>query len=180
MLITLLSACSTRLNDEQTIPDHEWRDILINTIPFIEHEHETPIINYPFKSQFIFKYYNNVELKSIISKVYAFNTALGYEVDDSILLYIKSRNNKPITNNLDTMLSLSFIYDTNMFDKDFLIYSEPFYINENIICVSLTHRQKMKNITRSKVYFIRKESELIELVEFYDVNENQFYSIDIY
>ena len=164
--IVLLSlfGCKSEIKQVQILTDGEWRDILVNTLPLAEG-------NIPY----IFKEYENTGLKDIISNIYVNCTDLGYEINDSILSHISNGKNKPITNRLDTMFNVSFVYDTIGFNDNYVIYSEPFYVNKEIICISMSNKKKPENITLQWIIFLKKQNGRFKIIEFYDIKKDKFY-----
>lgn len=164
LIMLSLFGCKPESKQVQILTDGEWRDVLINTLWLAEG-------NKPY----IFKEFENIGSIDIISKTYINCTNLGYELNDSILNKITNRKNKPITNKLDTMLNISYVFDTTGFKENFVIYSEPFYINEDIICISMSNNKILENIILQWVFFLKKQNESFKIIEFYDVKKGMFY-----
>jgi len=159
-----LLACTTENNKIQTLSDKEWKDILLFTAKFTVGN-----------KGYILNNYENIEVVDIISDSYINNTDLGYDFNDSILNYIGSRKNSIITNRLDTIANICFIYDTNNFKENLIIYSEPFYVSKTILCLSMTYKKNLQKITEQKIFFFRKKHENFIFIEFYDVNKDKYY-----
>ncbi len=163
LLISLLG-CRVEVKKLDTISDEEWKDIVNITTAFINGQ-----------EAFIFHNFLNTESKDIILELYKFNTELGYEVKDSIVRYLEKRKNNPITKGLNANPLLSYISDTSNTDKSIVFYSEPFHINDIIVCIFMKNRQEKSNISTQKVFFLKKENETLELFEYYDINNDKFY-----
>ena len=73
------------------------------------------------------------------------------------------------------MLNISYVFDTTGFKENFVIYSEPFYINEDIICISMSNNKILENIILQWVFFLKKQNESFKIIEFYDVKKGMFY-----
>jgi hypothetical protein len=165
LIISLsLFGCRTENKPVQLLTDNEWRDILKSTLPLAEGE-----------KPYIFKEYENINSKDVISKIYTTCVDLGYELSDSTLSKINNRLNKPITNRLDTMFSIRFISDTNRVSDNFVIYSEPFYVNDEILCISMINKKVLENTALQWVIFLKKKNESFKIIEFYDVKKDQFF-----
>jgi len=164
LILLSLFGCKTDKKQVLEYTDNEWRDILKNTLPLAEG-------NKPY----IFKEFGNMESKDIISNIYSICTDLGYELNDSILKNINNRKNKPIKNNLDTMFNVGFVFDTSDFNYNYVIYSEPFYVNNEILCVSMSNKNVIENITLQWVFFFKKQKEALKIIEFYDFKKDKFF-----
>lgn len=164
-VLLCLFGCRTDKKHNQVLTDHEWHDILAQSFALSD-------ISKPY----IFTEYDNTGLKNIILDSYNNSTFLGYEISDSILNYINTRANKHITNHLDTMFTVSFIIDTIRDRSDYVLFSEPFFVNDKIICVAMSNRKIRENITLKKVfYFIKREDKVLRILGYYDVKKDIFY-----
>ncbi len=163
IIILSLFSCKSNNKTAQLLTDTEWREIISQTIKFPRRKIESQI----------YKDYNNIYMRDTVIAVYEYCSYLGYEVNDSIIDYIKNRKNKPITNRLDTMYGFSFTLDT--INNHYITYSEPFFVNDKMICVSMSSFNIKEDTSFCFVYFFKKENGSFKEIEFYDVRKNLFY-----
>lgn len=165
IVITLcLFGCENKNSQSQLLTDKEWSDILNLTLPLAKGD-----------KPYIYYKYGNVELKHITSNVYSNCIDIGYELNDTILNYIKNRNNKLITNELDTMFNVNFVSNLKGFKHNYVIYSEPFYVNNQIICVSMSNKILNEDALLMWVFFLKKQNDSIKIIEFYDAQKDMFF-----
>jgi len=165
MVIVLDCNTNNRYEKNQILTDNEWREILINTLFLAEGD-----------KPYVLAFFDNKRSKNILSDIYLqCKNDLGYKINDSILYMIQNRRNNPVTNRLDTILNVSFIYDTTNFKENYVIYSEPFYISNNLICLSMTNKKVKENISLEWIFFFKKQNNTFKLIFFYDVNKDMFY-----
>jgi len=165
-VVVLLSlfGCRNINKQPQLLTDKEWSDILNITLPLAKGD-----------KPYIYRKFENVESKEIISSVYTNCEDIGYELNDTILNYINSRNNKLITNKLDTMFNVSFVSNLNGFKHNYVIYSEPFYVNNQILCISMSNKIIKEDALLKWVFFLKKQNDSIKVIEFYDVQKDMFF-----
>ncbi len=160
MILFLIISCNNYVEDQiQILTDVEWVSILNNTPG----------------SKYIYKEYNNTELKDTIAWVYYNCSHLGYDIQKSKIHYVYNRKNKLITNKLDTISNFRFIIDTIGFKYDYVIYSEPFFVTDEIVCVSISKKEVKENVFSHRVFFLKKQNDLYKIIEFYDVRKDRFY-----
>jgi len=166
LLLLLLSffGCKSENEQIQTLTDGEWRDILKSTLTLAEGS-----------KPYVFKKYENIGLKDIISSIYINCTDLGYEFNDSILNIINNRINRPIKNKLDTMFNVKFISDTNGIIYNYVMYSEPLYLNNEILCISMINRKVKENTSLRWVFFMKKQNGSLKIIEFYDDKKEKYF-----
>ncbi|HAF29364.1 MAG TPA: hypothetical protein DCG75_09995 [Bacteroidales bacterium] len=164
VIILSFFGCKEENKQTQVLTDTEWRDVLYRTLPFTGGS-----------KPYIFDEFGNVESKDIVSHVYFNCTYLGYEINDSILSYINKRKNNLIVNKLDTMFNVSYVHSINEIDYNYTVYSEPFYVNNQIICVSISNKKVLKDETHEWVFFLKKQKGSFEIIEFYDAQKDAFY-----
>lgn len=165
IIITLsLFSCKTENKQVQVLTDSEWSDILISTLPLAKGDRP-----------YIYREYGNEELKDITSKVYVNCADIGYELNDSIISNINNRKNIPITNKIDTMYNISLVSDLNEFKHNYVIYSEPFYVSTQILCVSMGNKLIVEDEILQWVFFLEKQNGSFKIIEFYDVQKDKFF-----
>jgi len=164
-VLLCLFGCKNDNKYSHVLTDKEWHDIIAQTFLLSD-----------IKEPYIFQKYDNTGLKKTILDSYINSTFLGYEINDSILNYINTREDKPITNHLDTMFAVSFITDTIRNRSDYVLFSEPFFVNDKIICIAMSNRKIRDDITLKKVfYFIKRDDKVLRILGYYDVNKDVFY-----
>ena len=120
--------------------------------------------------------YLNTNVKEIIYKLYNTCTYLGYEANDSIAKYILNRKDKIISCKLNKIFNMNYVRDTIDFKISVLYLSEPFYVDKNLICFSITDKESGK-IKWSNVYFLKKQNNALSLIMLYDIINDKFYKI---
>lgn len=162
----LLNLCCCKFQDKQhqILTDNEWSDITGVTLGFAKGD-----------VPYVLKEYGNIELRGITLSVYVNCSDIGYAINDSILNNIKNRKNKLITNRLDTINNIRFVSDTKGFNHNFVTYSEPFYVNNEILCLSMSNRIVSENKTLEWVFFLKKKNGKFRVLTFYDVQKDVFY-----
>ena len=159
-----LFGCKNINKQSQLLTDKEWGDILNITLPLATGD-----------KPYIYKKYGNVELKDITLIIYNYCADIGYELNDTILNYIKNRDNKLITNKLDMMFNINFISDLNGFKHNYVIYSEPFYVNNQILCISMSNKLVNEGVLLEWVFFLKKQNDSIKIIKFYDDQKDMFF-----
>ncbi len=164
-LILILLGCKTESKKAKSFTASDWKNILTYTLAFAEGE-----------KPYVFKNYENDKSKDLISSIYKDRSEkIGYQFHDSVYYYLRKRTNGPILDRLDTMFNITFVQDTIMLNKNVIIFSEPFFINDSIICISMSNIIMPKATLKKKVFFLKKSYNSYGIIEVYDVNKDKFY-----
>jgi hypothetical protein len=165
LVIILGTSCvKEKRTQDQMLTDNDWHDFLSKSLALAN-------VNKPF----IFKEYGNIELMEITSSLYTNCEDLGYKINDSILANIHKRINKPITNNLDTMFSASFVSDTNKLGYDFVVFSEPFHVNSEMLLITMLKKDVKENKIYQWGFFLKRQNGSMKIITFYNAQKDLFY-----
>jgi hypothetical protein len=163
--ILILSGCFRSQDKEPELTNFEWKSILENTLVFAEGD--LPLV---------YKEYDNLYLKDLILKVYTHSANIGYTVNDSIENYIKIRQNTLISNDLGEYLDVKYVLDSSNVESNFVIYSEPFYVSSDIVCISMTCKKPKANTMDHWVFLFQKQGNTFKIKRFYDYQKDSFFS----
>ena len=169
-LAFLLSSCQfTKTPDySKKLSDKEWDNILAITTG-LSQLYENNIYNE----------FDNSRTRDLTNSVYQYcDTILKYKINDSIVDFIDKRKSKPIMNKFDTLLNgnCNFITDTNNFDHEYMVYSEPFSINGKMICLSSTIVKPREKLTNHYVWFgVFNKNDVYHLLFFYNFKKDCFF-----
>lgn len=169
ILIVALTSCQFPEKNYQILNDAEWHDALKLSIS---------IAGINSDMIFLYQYYENSELVEVLSKEYSYGSEdFSYQINDSIIDYIKSRPNGRITNKLDTIFGLEFISDTIDVKHDYILLSKPFYIADNLLIYSMSYRKTKGDKNHHWIYYIQKQSGGVITKAIYDVAEDSYYEV---
>jgi hypothetical protein len=172
VLFFFFNSCQLQVSNSLILNDTEWYDALELALTFTGTEHGD--VN-------IFDHFGNRELAEIISYEYTFGSKdHGYQINDSILHLLATRDNGLIVNRLDTMLGIRFISDTIDFPKDYLLLSQPFVIDESLLCYSITQRKVDSSKDHHWIFYISKQGGAIKTKAIYDVTGDRYYESEVH
>lgn len=161
-LLVIFTSCEKENDQAIKLSNDDWY-YLISTGGTIIGLDESDLI--------IYNKFENSLLSSEILRAYSNGySVFGYQIQDSIRNYIVERNNRKISNRIDSKLKIKIVADISK--KDFyLMLSEPFYINNGIYCFSLAR----KGITNNHwIYFFERNIKGIHIIGLYDVQKDQY------
>ena len=165
-LTLCLLSCNVNKDKDPILSDKEWESVLKQTLVLC-----------PKDECYIYNKFGNSEMKEILKYAYLrWAEKSYYEKKESVLNQINTRINKSIINRLDTLNKLDFITDTNV-NQCYIIYSEPLYVNNDKICVSLLQKRVKENSINKWVCLFNKQEGSFKMIEFYNFKEDAFYTL---
>ena len=114
----------------------------------------------------VYNEFDNVETRDIVENIYfSFNEELNYSIEDSILDLISTRKNRQIYSTLIDYkdLSVNLISDTTIYE-DYLIFSEPFSIDNRWMIYSLSRRDSASKTRKHYIFYVEKDEEKSQFV----------------
>ncbi len=126
----------------------------------------------------IYYMFDNDKMKDLTKLIYLdSDSILGYNSSDSIIVNMVNRTNIRIKYTFDPIFNgkLRYIKDTVGFNGQYLVYSEPFFINDNLICISSTTIKPEENFENQWVWFLKRKKESFDLIWFYNRNKDCYY-----
>jgi hypothetical protein len=162
-----LCKCSQQKEAQHKIlSDKEWKSVLDFALIFSKST-----------EGILFKDFCNEEMNEVLKYAYINgDSLLQYSVSDSIINILNTRYNKLITNRFDTISNLSFVIDTFNLKKNYIMFSEPFYINDTLLCFSMINKMQNDN-TDQMVFFFKKEYDKFEVIEYYVLKTDKFFKL---
>jgi len=124
----------------------------------------------------LFTKFENIEMENILEEVYIANKeSLCYKINDSIIQLLQNRKNTNFNKNKKVGFNLTYIDDT-LNCKEYNVLSEPFFIKDSLICLSIRFVNTEKNSSSSIIYFFEKNNNGLQVIEFYNIDKDRFYS----
>jgi hypothetical protein len=169
IVICLFSGCHYSNHTDYSIifSDKDWSKILV------------PItILSDLQEGNIFYKYENLEMNSFIDSLYEYcDTMLNYQKNRTIQEYICNRKNTTITNNLDTIFNgkIHLIKDTISNKNQYIILSEPFAINDSLVCLASTIIKPKEKFKNKHIWFLKKIDSSWEVIFLYNNNRRRFF-----
>ena len=164
--IISFNSCQFSDSGSEILTDAEWYDALTigGTLAGLRND-----------EFYLYQFYENKELAEVIKSTYLFGAKIfSYQTSDSVMNYIQERSNKLITNQLDTLLNITFRADTTNITEDYMLLSEPFNVDKELLCFSMTY--KNSNYSNGHwIYFFKKSAGFFKIEGFYNVNTDSFY-----
>ncbi len=108
-------------------------------------------------------------------QVYTLGTDIfGYQYQDSISNYVLHRDNKLISSRLDTLLDISHVRDTINHTDSYMVLSEPFFADKNLICFSISFRNS-KTENGDWIFFCEKNESSFSIRGYFDIGKDQYF-----
>ncbi|HUW06460.1 MAG TPA: hypothetical protein VMW01_09370 [Williamwhitmania sp.] len=163
ILLAMSNGCSKK--QDLMLADNEWKGILRPTL-FI------PAIN----EKLVYSKYCNKRLYGLNEFCYRTGSEiLGYKITDSLTSYLKNRDDEPIENKLDTLYGFKFINDNELLEKEYLVFSKPFYIENDLVCFSIGLIGRKDKPLNQWVFFLKKDDNKYTLILLYDYLKDHYY-----
>lgn len=127
---------------------------------------------------FLYQEYDNSENRDSLIAFYQYGSNIwGYEISDSIIDNIEKRQNNhlPDSINVYSVLDVNLISNTNNFDGDYILISEPFFIDERKILFSLSRKNNNTSLDERWIYFLEKKEKSYRMISFYDFQNDKIY-----
>jgi len=164
-MFCVTNSCSFEQQNKTLLTDSEWNDILFlmkSSIP---------------NNAVLYYQYENTQMKNLLESVYiSASEILNYKVNDSIIEEILTRQNIKVRDDIIVDFKINYIRDTTDC-LEYNVLTEPFYINTDIIYLSMRYRNLEEKNSYLKVLFFQKQGGKLKLINFYDANMDTFYSI---
>jgi len=165
----LLNSCGVgEYGNDSVYTDNDWHSIL---------ETAFRLANvYKQENVFLYEKFDNELIEDTILFAYTIGAEIyGYKILDSKKEFIRNRESSYFSNNLDTILNIKYISDTVII-AEYFVFSEPFYIDKNKICFSLSYVRKNQG-GQHWIYFTEKSEDKVKILDVYDVNEDALYGV---
>jgi hypothetical protein len=101
---------------------------------------------------------------------------LGYNINDTIQKYINERENKLISAEIGEKISdKKVISDTTNVSSSLVVYSEPFFVNSQILIVAISI--KKNSLSKDLVFFFKKTEKQLKIIKLYDSQKDMYYKV---
>ncbi len=126
---------------------------------------------------FFYKFENQLDKDSLKNFYYYGSNIYGYEVSDSIINYIDDRKNKVLSNNIKKCekANLEIINDTIGFQGDYVMISEPIYVEENRLLFSIRNKRSLHSYHERWIFFLEHKLEGFKVSSFYNFQKDKLY-----
>jgi hypothetical protein len=163
--VTFVFGCNNFVKQNQVLTDQEWKDVFGYTLS-----------NVGNGEVFIFNKFDNTQFKDLLLKVYEASSDLGYNINDTIQKYINERENKLISAEIGEKISdKKVISDTTNVSSSLVVYSEPFFVNSQILIVAISI--KKNSLSKDLVFFFKKTEKQLKIIKLYDSQKDMYYKV---
>ncbi len=162
-----LSSCHEQSKEYYLLSDMDWYDAITTC---------SALAGLQDEEVYVYKYYESNELSNEIRDLYLYGSKIfNYQINDSINEYILTRENRLISNHIDTLQHFEYITDITSRRSGYMLLSEPFFIDDELVCFSIS----LKNSDDKNghwIYFYKKNPEVFQIMGYYDVKQKQYYT----
>ncbi len=163
--VTFVFGCNNFVKQNQELTDQEWKAVFGYTLS-----------NVGNSEVFIFNKFDNTQFKGLLLKVYESCSDLGYNINDTIQKYINERENKLISAEIrEKMFDKKVISDTVNVSNSLVVYSEPFFVNSQILIVAISI--KKDSLSKDLVFFFKKTEKQLKIIKLYDSQKDMYYKV---
>jgi len=127
---------------------------------------------------FLYEEYENREnIDSIVAFYHYGSNIWKYEVSDSIIDNIEKRGNKHLPDSIDVLsvADIKLISDTSNFNKDYILISEPFFVDQSKLLFVLSNKNNITSLNDRWIFYMEMNHETYELISFYNFQNDKFY-----
>jgi hypothetical protein len=163
-LALFLLGCNNIAEKRFTLTNDEWKDLFGYTLSSAYGSDVS-----------VFDEFDNEKFRDLLLNVYEACPDLGYSLNDSTINDINIRNNSSISSVItSSTFNIQIVSDTVSFKSNLVVYSEPIILNDSILLVALSIRNK-ELVSKELAFFFKKWNGHLKIIEYYDSQKKMYF-----